>query len=189
MCYSDLKNEMKVVATGLKKSVKAEIRSEEFAENEAERLDNIFKQILKEKLESTIPQYAEARANLDLEKITFFYEIYEDYNEEQGDELEAKFWKLNGDWFKVQLEILELDCDDYEMDYTMGSELSKFFSEDPDNRRDRLEGPLQSRLSAIDTELENLAEERENNRYYDVKLNEDNFEQFFMDLEKIKNAE
>jgi hypothetical protein len=188
MYLAELKKEMEVFAVGLKKSLQEEMRSEEFAEREAERLDNIFKQTLKEKLELIMPNYESDTEKPDLEKVSFFYEIYEDYNEKKGEEYEAMYYELNGNWFKIQLEILQLDCDDYEMDYTMGSELRKIFSEDPDNRRERLEGPLQRKLLAIDRELEILEEKKEENRYYEVKLNKENFNDFFAELEKLTNA-
>lgn len=187
MCIAELKSEMKTFSNDLKASVQKEIRSESFGDKEAERLDNIFKQILKEKLKSVI-QDEKIVQILNLNEKSFFYSIYEYYDEKKGEEMQTMFYTLNGNWFKVQLEILQTGCDEYELDYNLASELKKFFSEDPEKRRERLVGPLERQLEEIDRQLEKLDERKQENTYYEVKLDQEKFEQFFLELEGIKNA-
>lgn len=186
MNISELKQEMELYAGELIKSVKEELRPEELADKEAERLDNIFKQTLKEKLKQLFNN-TENIAKLDFDKYEFFYSLFEYYNQSRGDELQAMYYKLNADWFRKQEEILHTGCDEYELDLIDASELRKFFSEDPDDRRERLEGPLQRELEDIDNQISALQDKMNDNRFYEIQFREEQYADFMAKVEKLQH--
>ncbi len=185
MTCTDVKKEMELLAEGLKIGTAEKFTSEENADLEAERINKTFSETFRVKLIELFKGNKEFVESLNLDKKSFFYGIYEFYDEAKGEEYQQMFWDLNLNWFEVQEEILHHDCGGYELDYDLSSELDKFFSESPERRRKRLEEPLERKIQEIDRKLEELDVKTRENKYYQVKFNKEVFLELVDKLESL----
>lgn len=91
---------------------------------------------------------------------------------ERYNELNVQYFKLNKQYAELEINKLDLNCDDYEMDYIMRSELYQAFHEDPDKRRARLEGPIQRKIDIIDKEIDDIKQEQEMLESFQIQVDD-----------------
>ncbi|OQY39740.1 MAG: hypothetical protein B6226_01255 [Candidatus Cloacimonetes bacterium 4572_65] len=75
------------------------------------------------------------------------------------------FIDLHRRYFKLEEKKLSYGCDEYDLDYTMESELYQWFHESPESKRDRLEGPIDRKIEQIEAEIEQLEIDDKKNYY------------------------
>ncbi|MBI9031686.1 hypothetical protein JEZ13_06780 [bacterium] len=185
MDCTDLKKEMNVLAQGLKIGVQEKIVSEDFADKEAERLNKLFQKSLTALLMGLFKGKETLVESFNIDNKIFFYGSCEYYDEAKGEEYQQMFYELNLNWFELLEKIIHYDCDGYDLDYTLSSELNKIFSESPEHRRERLEEPLERQKEEIDRQLEILEEKKRDNTYYEVKFDQKVFDEFVVKIEKL----
>jgi len=185
MDCTELKKEMNVLAQALKIGVQEKILSEDFADQEAKRLNKTFQKSLTAQLMGLFKGRETLVESFNIGNKIFFYGSCEYYDEAKGEEYQQIFYELNLNWFKLQEKIIQYNSDGYDLDYTLSSELNQIFSESPEHRRERLEEPLEREKEEIDRQLEILEEKKRDNTYYEVKFDQKVFDEFISKLEQL----
>ena len=94
-------------------------------------------------------------------------------NDKLWDKLNIEWLEVSHQFFELQLELLQSECDDYDMEYTMQSELFQFFHENPDNRRARIEGPINRRIEKNERQTQLIEEKIQELVSYTIKTKTD----------------
>lgn len=81
-------------------------------------------------------------------------------DEDRWNELQVKWLQLNKKYFELQSKLAHTGCDEYDMNYMMQSELYKFFHEDMDKRRERLESPILRKIEHVNAEIAGIDAEQ-----------------------------
>jgi hypothetical protein len=185
MNCTELKKEMNALRQALKIGLPEKILSEDYADQEAERVNKVFYENLEESLINLFEGKSKLVKSMNLKNQRFFYSTYEYYDEAKGEEYQQLFYELNLEWFKIQEKIIQCDCGSYEIEYTLSSELNQLFSESPEHRTERIEGPLLRQQEAIDEQLRLLEEKKNNNQYYLVEFDEEVFSDMIAKIESF----
>jgi hypothetical protein len=157
-----------------------EIVSKEFTKLEMERkikdlnIDIIYQiedklRQLRNQKEISITQYDEFRKDLYVTSFLDYEEVIKD--EEKYHEYREQVMALHMKFFKLHEKKLSFGHVDYLAKYIGNSELYQFFHEDPDDRKERLEGPIDKELEELDEKIDEL--EKKQQETYLCKINSD----------------
>ena len=152
---------------------------------------------LKEKVKTEFEKiitYCSEQSNIPKEKLDeyrkeflkkeYFTKVESITDKKQWRKLQAEWFELNAKIFKLQLELLETGCDEYDLNYTGESEFYQIFHEHPDKRRERLEAPIQHKIDKIEAEIATIDAEQKKLTVYSI---ENNTEKIYESFEKIYN--
>jgi hypothetical protein len=106
-------------------------------------------------------------------EMTFYHTDYDVTDDNLFYELNRKYQEENLKFFELNLKLTESGCDEYEIEYLLKSELYRFFHEDPDIRRERLEVPIRRELENVDKNIKRINKEIDKISFFRIKNNED----------------
>ena len=156
--------------------VVTEFRTEKEVETKIEEMKKMLENEFEKYLETSTKNIS-TEVLLELKSEFFSNEYFEkikhikDHN--LWNELHAKWFNLSKEYFKLQQKLLDAGCDEYDMEYTMQSELYQFFHEDPDKRRARIEGPINRRIEKNERQTTLVEENIQELESYTIKTKTD----------------
>ena len=177
--FADLGINIPIVSeiTGTKKEIDQKI--EAFNQQLKIEFEKIIKQgenkISKSKLDELTKEFFSTEYFTIKESVT---------DEKRWDELQTKWFKLNKKYFELTLELTQTGCSEYELNYTMESEFYKFFHEDPERRKQRLEVPIQQKIDAVEEEVAKVDAEQQALTIYSIVNNKKDISQHFENFYK-----
>ncbi len=157
-----------------------EVVTEFKTEKEAETKIEEMKKILEEEFEKALNPSKNNIPIGDSQKLKNEF-FSNEYFEKTKHIKDNKLWnKLHAEWFELSQQFLKLHqkllqsgCDEYDMEYTMQSEFYQLFHENPDNRRARIEGPINKRIGKNERQTKLIEEKIQELESYTIKTKTD----------------
>lgn len=142
--------------------------------------------ITQSKAEVNISEQKLSECKNDFLAVEYFIKTENISDTKQWDELEKKWWKLNKKYLKLQEKLQKTGCDEYDLKYTGQSEFYQFLHEHPDNRRERIETPIQKEIKTVEEETSHIETEQEKLTTYSIDVDnkkmEDNLQRLYKKL-------